>query len=230
MRNVQNNIKKQNRQKKEKTEPIAHAHTHAQPLTLQTDTGSLVEAERESTSARNATRSSCGLRISLGSQRNVTTNNNANVSTSSTTVASNTQMVEGVAHFEDHGSHFQNGRKDNISNVQNLQNVTSQQHGETEFPVDDRANRSLFSSAIDKNNVMLQASQAAVAVAEVCPKCGFGEHDDDEMVACDGCDNWYHFNCVQFDKHRAEEQWYCPACSRKQSNGARKRKSGVKWQ
>lgn len=40
--------------------------------------------------------------------------------------------------------------------------------------------------------------------SETCPCCGWGEHDGDEMVACDGCDHWFHFNCVVSEEKRRD--------------------------
>eukprot|EP00923_Selenidium_pygospionis_P041961 GHVN01072824.1.p2 GENE.GHVN01072824.1~~GHVN01072824.1.p2 ORF type:complete len:415 (+),score=68.29 GHVN01072824.1:2314-3558(+) len=53
---------------------------------------------------------------------------------------------------------------------------------------------------------------------ELCPQCCLGEREDDMMVACDRCERWFHFNCVQdlvaeFNKSLEAEKWYCPGCS-----------------
>ncbi|XP_055590276.1 uncharacterized protein LOC129742402 [Uranotaenia lowii] len=36
--------------------------------------------------------------------------------------------------------------------------------------------------------------------------------DSDRMVACDKCQRWYHFECVQVGDSVAERSWFCPLC------------------
>ncbi|XP_075167473.1 uncharacterized protein LOC142239564 [Haematobia irritans] len=43
-----------------------------------------------------------------------------------------------------------------------------------------------------------------------CKMCS--EKDTEEMVQCDGCDQWYHFGCVGVDNEIANISWNCPNC------------------
>lgn len=43
-----------------------------------------------------------------------------------------------------------------------------------------------------------------------CKKCS--ERDNDDMVQCDGCDHWYHFECVGVDNNVADVSWNCEHC------------------
>ena len=44
-----------------------------------------------------------------------------------------------------------------------------------------------------------------------CGKC-YGE-DDNRMVMCDNCDNWYHFACVEVNSAVADGEWNCDQCN-----------------
>lgn len=44
-----------------------------------------------------------------------------------------------------------------------------------------------------------------------CPICE--RADTQEMVQCDTCDEWHHFDCVGVDHTVAERSWLCPRCS-----------------
>lgn len=50
---------------------------------------------------------------------------------------------------------------------------------------------------------------------EVLCTCG-GTDDGRELVQCDGCQNWYHWQCIGVesltDLGSEEDPWYCPAC------------------
>ena len=43
-----------------------------------------------------------------------------------------------------------------------------------------------------------------------CSKCD--KADSDDMVQCDACDKWLHFECVGVDVSIAEQDWLCPSC------------------
>ncbi|KAF9927407.1 hypothetical protein FBU30_003265 [Linnemannia zychae] len=46
------------------------------------------------------------------------------------------------------------------------------------------------------------------------------------MIACDGCDEWFHTDCVGFDEkdNVVEEKYYCKRCEEKGRNGSLKKK------
>lgn len=55
--------------------------------------------------------------------------------------------------------------------------------------------------------------------ADTCMVCGQGDNEDDFMLACDNCDELWHWNCLAEDERCAEEdvgnedhEWYCPMC------------------
>eukprot|EP00922_Rhytidocystis_sp_ex-Travisia-forbesii_P031751 GHVS01047088.1.p1 GENE.GHVS01047088.1~~GHVS01047088.1.p1 ORF type:complete len:818 (+),score=252.37 GHVS01047088.1:89-2542(+) len=48
---------------------------------------------------------------------------------------------------------------------------------------------------------------------DMCPICQRGELSDDDMVACDACQKWYHFICVHYAASgEGSEDWFCPLC------------------
>lgn len=48
----------------------------------------------------------------------------------------------------------------------------------------------------------------------VCPLCGVAEdHEGNDMIACDGCNEHYHERCVGL-RSIPRGQWFCPACVR----------------
>nr|CDS33959.2 TAF3 RNA polymerase II TATA box binding protein [Hymenolepis microstoma] len=49
----------------------------------------------------------------------------------------------------------------------------------------------------------------------LCPICSLPGGD---MVGCDGCDDWFHFQCVGLDKAPETEKWFCPSCTRSQAS------------
>ncbi|XP_062593851.1 uncharacterized protein LOC134255346 [Saccostrea cucullata] len=34
----------------------------------------------------------------------------------------------------------------------------------------------------------------------------------ENAIACDGCDDWYHFQCVDIDPENTTSEWYCQHC------------------
>lgn len=61
-----------------------------------------------------------------------------------------------------------------------------------------------------------------------CPVCQVPYQDGVDMIACDKCDNWFHWICVGLTKAPPDhEQWYCPGCQAKKSKQTR-RKSAKK--
>ena len=47
---------------------------------------------------------------------------------------------------------------------------------------------------------------------DVCTACN-NLHDDENWVACDGCDAWYHFGCTSLEAMPgAKDQWLCEEC------------------
>ncbi|KAM3176250.1 hypothetical protein ACTXT7_006901 [Hymenolepis weldensis] len=51
----------------------------------------------------------------------------------------------------------------------------------------------------------------------LCPICSLPGGD---MVGCDGCDDWFHFQCVGLHKAPETEKWFCPSCTRSQASAA----------
>jgi len=50
----------------------------------------------------------------------------------------------------------------------------------------------------------------------ICPVCNV-PNDDTAMIACDSCDVWFHFECVDILKAPAKKkQWFCGKCIGKQ--------------
>lgn len=43
-----------------------------------------------------------------------------------------------------------------------------------------------------------------------CKKCNAG--DNDRMVQCDKCDQWYHYDCVAVNSGVANISWNCEGC------------------
>jgi hypothetical protein len=57
--------------------------------------------------------------------------------------------------------------------------------------------------------------QAAIDWAKQDSMCiCAGENEADDMVQCNECDTWYHFQCVGYvDEGQGEDEWYCcPSC------------------
>ena len=55
-----------------------------------------------------------------------------------------------------------------------------------------------------------------------CPSCD--NPDDQDMIACDGCEHWYHYNCeklnqtvVKYFKEKKGTKYYCTNCQKKPS-------------
>ncbi|VDP21715.1 unnamed protein product [Soboliphyme baturini] len=47
----------------------------------------------------------------------------------------------------------------------------------------------------------------------LCPECLIAYKEGVDMVACDGCDNWFHWDCVGLVTAPPEnENWYCKEC------------------
>ncbi|XP_041347810.1 transcription initiation factor TFIID subunit 3-like [Gigantopelta aegis] len=49
----------------------------------------------------------------------------------------------------------------------------------------------------------------------ICPACKMPD-DGSPMIGCDGCDDWYHWPCVNITEEPPKEQdWFCPRCAAK---------------
>ncbi|XP_062538350.1 uncharacterized protein LOC134206636 [Armigeres subalbatus] len=48
------------------------------------------------------------------------------------------------------------------------------------------------------------------SMLQTCLLCD--QPDDNEMVCCDRCDEWFHFNCVGVNEDVANRSWLCPDC------------------
>uniref|UniRef100_A0A914EBP8 PHD-type domain-containing protein n=1 Tax=Acrobeloides nanus TaxID=290746 RepID=A0A914EBP8_9BILA len=61
----------------------------------------------------------------------------------------------------------------------------------------------------------------------ICPVCSVAYVEGADMVACDGCDNWFHWICVGLISAPPEnEPWYCPTCVRKRKKEQEKKEKG----
>lgn len=61
----------------------------------------------------------------------------------------------------------------------------------------------------------------------VCPNCSVAYIEgNDDMIGCDGCDQWFHFQCVGMLRPPNEkDDWFCKKCvdaKRKKSKGKKK--------
>lgn len=48
-----------------------------------------------------------------------------------------------------------------------------------------------------------------------CEWCKKKKHDD--VVACDVCEKWFHFQCMKLESIGKEENWICPNCKKDDS-------------
>ncbi|PFH31783.1 PHD-finger domain-containing protein [Besnoitia besnoiti] len=57
-------------------------------------------------------------------------------------------------------------------------------------------------------------SESADAWEGICPVCHKGESSEcNNMVACDACNQWFHFECVGYSAETQEDDaWFCPQC------------------
>jgi hypothetical protein len=62
--------------------------------------------------------------------------------------------------------------------------------------------------------------------------CSCNEADDGFLICCDaqlaGCYNWYHGACVNVDKDKVPEVWFCPNCTKKGQKVTRGKKDKPK--
>jgi len=62
--------------------------------------------------------------------------------------------------------------------------------------------------------------------------CSCNEVDDGFLIGCDaqlaGCYNWYHLACMNVDKDKIPEVWFCPNCSKKGQKVSRGKKDKPK--
>ena len=55
---------------------------------------------------------------------------------------------------------------------------------------------------------------------EKCLVCG-QEYTDEDMVQCDDCQRWFHFECVGVDESVSERAWSCTKCRMNKQTGSR---------
>ncbi|CBZ49812.1 putative PHD-finger domain-containing protein [Neospora caninum Liverpool] len=57
-------------------------------------------------------------------------------------------------------------------------------------------------------------SESADTWEGICPVCHKGESSEcNNMVACDACNQWFHFECVGYSAETHEDDaWFCPQC------------------
>ncbi|XP_058827758.1 uncharacterized protein LOC131687679 [Topomyia yanbarensis] len=58
-----------------------------------------------------------------------------------------------------------------------------------------------------KRNPFLRIRKNRVGHCQVCD-----ERDNSRMVQCDGCNEWYHFSCVEVSEGIADVSWICMNC------------------
>ncbi|CAF5123474.1 unnamed protein product, partial [Rotaria sp. Silwood1] len=55
----------------------------------------------------------------------------------------------------------------------------------------------------------------------ICPSCNRPDNGQEAMIACDLCDDWYHWECVGIVEEPPESiPWFCPKCHRSNSSTA----------
>ncbi|CAF1658248.1 unnamed protein product [Rotaria magnacalcarata] len=55
----------------------------------------------------------------------------------------------------------------------------------------------------------------------ICPSCNRPDNGQEAMIACDLCDDWYHWECVGIAEEPPESiPWFCPKCHRSNSSTA----------
>ena len=62
----------------------------------------------------------------------------------------------------------------------------------------------------------LDDSAGSSVTSEIyCLICGLPDNFEDSMVACDMCNNWYHYPCVNLDSDADLEdaEWMCDDCT-----------------
>ncbi|CAE1272398.1 TAF3 [Acanthosepion pharaonis] len=58
----------------------------------------------------------------------------------------------------------------------------------------------------------------------ICPGCKLPD-DGSPMIGCDGCDDWYHWPCVNIrEEPPSEEQWFCQKCLVKTKNKPKRKR------
>ncbi|CAP27794.1 Protein CBG07847 [Caenorhabditis briggsae] len=56
-----------------------------------------------------------------------------------------------------------------------------------------------------------------------CPICHVEYEKDDNMVACDKCEGWFHWHCVGITVEPKAAHWYCSACVKSQTKSGKRR-------
>uniref|UniRef100_A0A5S6QK14 PHD-type domain-containing protein n=1 Tax=Trichuris muris TaxID=70415 RepID=A0A5S6QK14_TRIMR len=51
-----------------------------------------------------------------------------------------------------------------------------------------------------------------------CPVCFKGDRDDVDMVCCDSCNCWFHYDCVGLQAAPSTPAWFCQRCAGMQQN------------
>jgi Zn finger protein HypA/HybF involved in hydrogenase expression len=49
-----------------------------------------------------------------------------------------------------------------------------------------------------------------------------------EMISCDKCDEWFHFDCVGITAKTAKRAFLCPSCQQKEQNIVGQRDESIK--
>ena len=56
---------------------------------------------------------------------------------------------------------------------------------------------------------------------DICLLCRYS-NDKGQVIGCDGCDHWYHFQCLKLDPNDPkvmEKSFYCPSCGLRRKQG-----------
>jgi len=94
---------------------------------------------------------------------------------------------------------------------------------EAEIEPGKKTSRRSTKPVVAKWAVVMDDPSSSEEDPEVCPVCE-DKNDptkpDDQknrMIGCDGCDKWYHWNCVGIDKSNKpgkEDDWFCKKCKK----------------
>merc|ERR1712130_972611 len=94
---------------------------------------------------------------------------------------------------------------------------------EAEVESEKRAGRRSSKPVVAKWAIVMDDSSSSEEDPEICPICEDKndptkpEDQKNRMIGCDGCDKWYHWNCVGIDRNNKpgkEDDWFCKKCKK----------------
>ncbi|CAF0803664.1 unnamed protein product [Rotaria sordida] len=110
-----------------------------------------------------------------------------------------------------------NNNQNNLSQPIILTPIKKKQNTNKKKSISKRTNNTVGVAVIEERRIDHDSQEKIW----ICPSCNRPDNGQEAMIACDLCDDWYHWECVGIVEEPPESiPWFCPKCHRSNSSTA----------